>query len=66
MSELLKYQRLSELEHVRKRSSVYIGAITNTQRDCWIVDDTQSRMINKTLDYILVYKSCSMKLFRTV
>lgn len=51
MSELLKYQRLSELEHVRKRSSVYIGAITNTQRDCWVVDDAQSRMVNKTLDY---------------
>lgn len=36
MSELLKYKKLTDVEHVRKRPGIYIGSISNTRSEVWV------------------------------
>jgi DNA gyrase/topoisomerase IV subunit B len=41
MSELTKYKKLSQLEHIRKRPGIYIGNINKTESVQWIVDNNK-------------------------
>lgn len=40
-AELLKYKRLTDVEHVRKRPGVYIGDITNVERESYILKENK-------------------------
>ena len=49
MTDLTKYQKLSEREHVLKRAGMYIGAIQTKTDNCYVpVDD---KMVEQTLSY---------------
>ena len=43
MSELLKYKRLTDVEHVRKRPGMYVGSISSATRDNYTVQDDHIR-----------------------
>lgn len=47
--DISKYKRLSEVEHVRKRSGVYVGAIENTERESWVL--REERMTLENIQY---------------
>lgn len=50
MSEdLLRFKRLSEIEHVLARSGMYLGNTTNTEADCWVVE--KDKMVQKKVTY---------------
>lgn len=50
MSEVLKYQKLGEIEHVLKRSGIYLGSIINTTALAWNLDQ-QTKMEEKELTW---------------
>lgn len=49
MENLQNYQKLSEIEHILQRPGIYIGAVSNTEQDSWIVSDDQ--MVNQVVPF---------------
>jgi len=45
------YQKLTQLEHVKKRPGMYIGSTKKTVEELWIFDITQSKMVKKMVEY---------------
>lgn len=47
--DLLKYKKLTDIEHVRKRPAIYIGSISNTEHEVWV--PFEHSMVNKVIGY---------------
>jgi len=48
----IKYQKLSQIEHVLKRPSMYIGGIDEIEDLVWIMDNNNEKIIQKKIKYI--------------
>jgi len=46
-----KYQKLTQIEHVKKRPGMYVGDTKNTNEEQWCWDDQQNKMIKKFVSY---------------
>lgn len=46
-----KYQKLTQIEHVKKRPGMYIGDTKNTHEEQWCWDNVQGKMIKKFVSY---------------
>jgi DNA topoisomerase-2 len=46
-----KYQKLTQIEHVKKRPGMYIGNIKNITEEQWIFDYIEKKMIKKFVNY---------------
>src|SRR5690554_6674293 len=51
MSDLNKYQKLSEREHVLARSGMYLGSITPTTQKCFVPDVNGTKMVEQEITY---------------
>lgn len=51
MSDLNKYQKLSERAHVLARSGMYLGSITPTTQKCFVPDVNGTKMIEQEITY---------------
>lgn len=56
-TELNKYQKLSELEHITARPGIYIGSVSNTVQNSWVVNK------DKMQDVEVAYNPGILKLF---
>lgn len=56
-TELNKYQKLSELEHIIARPGIYIGSVSNTVQNSWVVNK------DKMQDVEVAYNPGILKLF---
>lgn len=57
MTDLSKYQKLSEIDHILKRSGMYLGSTTNTKALCFVVNN------NKMIEEELTYSPALLKMF---
>jgi len=46
-----KYMKMSQVEHVLKRSGMYIGSKDNINEDMWIYDDVNNKIIKKNINF---------------
>jgi DNA gyrase/topoisomerase IV subunit B len=46
-----KYQKLTQREHVLKKSGMYIGSISKQTEELWVFDENQNKMVKKFVDY---------------
>lgn len=60
MTDLKKYKKLTQLEHVRKRPGIYIGNINRTESEQWVIDG------NKAVKRLTVWNPGILKLFDEV
>ena len=44
MTELTKYKKLTQLQHIRKRPGIYIGNINRTESDQWVVNNNKMQL----------------------
>jgi len=51
MTDSKKFTKLSQREHVLKRSDTYIGSIENYIEDLWVYDDIDKKIIKKNINY---------------
>lgn len=49
MTDLSKFKKLSELEHVRARAGIYIGSVYPITKEEWVVEN--ERMLKKNITY---------------
>ncbi len=54
-----KYEKMTQLEHVLRRSEMYIGDIAPSYNDTWILDSNTNKMKKSTI----LYSSGLLKLF---
>lgn len=53
MTDLAKqYQRKTDKQHILDNPDTYIGSIENVDAQMWVYDDTQKRIVHKTIEYI--------------
>ena len=53
MTDLAKqYQRKTDKQHILDNPDTYIGSIENVDAQMWIYDDTQKKIVHKTIEYI--------------
>jgi DNA topoisomerase-2 len=48
----VKYQKLTQIEHILKRPSMYIGSTDEIQDFVWVMDDNNNKIIEKQIKYI--------------
>lgn len=48
----VKYQKLTQIEHILKRPSMYIGGIESIDDTVWIMNENNSKIIEKNIKYI--------------
>jgi DNA topoisomerase-2 len=46
-----KYMKMSQVEHVLKRSGMYIGSKDNINEDMWIYDDINNKVLKKQINF---------------
>lgn len=60
--DLSKYQKLSELDHIRLRAGIFIGSVYETSSVCWVYDESTDRMKQEEL----VFSPGLLKIFDEV
>lgn len=50
-ADLSKYQKLSELDHIRLRAGIFIGSVYTTESTCWLYDPEENRMKQQDVAY---------------
>lgn len=48
----VKYQKLTQIEHILKRPSMYIGGIDEIEDFVWIMNEDDTKIIEKNIKYI--------------
>ena len=51
-SELAKYQKMSDKEHILKKPDTYIGSIEMTEASTFVYDSVTSSIVERTIHYI--------------
>jgi len=51
-SELSKYQKMSDKEHILKKPDTYVGSIEMTESETYIYDQTSSSIVQRSIHYI--------------
>lgn len=51
-SELAKYQKMSDKEHILKKPDTYIGSIEMTEANTFVYDSATSSIVERTIHYI--------------
>lgn len=46
------YQKLTLNQHILKRPDTYIGSVTKTQSDMWVLDRTSQEMQRRKITYV--------------
>ena len=46
-----KYTQLSEIEHIRKRSGMWVGSVKEEEKACFVYDTYMNKMIGKDITY---------------
>lgn len=49
--DLSKYQKLSELDHIRLRAGIFIGSVYETRSVCWLYDNETDFMKQEEIEY---------------
>jgi DNA topoisomerase-2 len=53
MTDLAKqYQRKTDKQHILDNPDTYIGSIENVDAQMWVYDDSQKKIVHKTIEYI--------------
>ena len=51
-SELSKYQKMSDKEHILKKPDTYVGSIEMTESDTYVYDQASSSIVQRSIHYI--------------
>jgi DNA topoisomerase-2 len=51
-SELSKYQKMSDKEHILKKPDTYVGSIEMTESETYVYDQTSSSIVQRSIHYI--------------
>jgi DNA topoisomerase-2 len=57
MTDLTKYKKLTELEHILARPGIYIGNVSNTTMPTWVVEN------GKMVEHEITFNPGLLKLF---
>ena len=51
-SELSKYQKMSDKEHILKKPDTYVGSIEMTESETYVYDQASSSIVQRSIHYI--------------